>query len=92
MFFPTWLDMVLLLAAFLWTNYQQMTMLKSLSHSIVRVFSMVFYIAVMLAVVFYNRTDGRLSTVLFVLSVASIGLTIHLYRKVPPQLPEEPKF
>ena len=92
MFFPTWLEMVFLLVAFVWTTLQQLTMVNSGSHSIVRMLLLALYILIMLIVVLYNREDPRLSSALFLLSVAALGITIHLYRRMPARLPDEPKF
>jgi Na+/proline symporter len=91
MFFPTWLDMVLMLISFMWITLQQ-RFVQSESTSITRLVMAGCFIVFMLVVVLYNKGAPWLSTAFFVLSVVSLGLTFHMYRQMPSRLPEEPKF
>ena len=92
MFFPTWLDMILLLVSFVWLMLQQMQIQHTGPISMPRMAIQVTLVVVMALVVFYNGTDARLSTAFFVLSVAAVGGAYYYFRKVPPRLPTEPRF
>jgi hypothetical protein len=92
MLFPTWLDMILLLAAFIWNTWQQLEMVKHGSSSKIRLFADLFYIATMLVAVLYNKGNAEVSAGLFVVSLASLGFTYYLYRQTPPRLPKEPRL
>lgn len=91
MFFPTWLDMVLMLASFVWITLQQrFVQAESASHA--RLLIAAAFIVFMVILVFYNTGIAWLSTAFFLGSVASLALTYHMHRRMPARLPEEPRF
>jgi peptidoglycan/LPS O-acetylase OafA/YrhL len=91
MYFPTWIDMVLLLASFIWLNIQQLLVMqrKSSRGYLARLLAMTFYIGLMVVVVFYNRKDPWVSSGLFALSLLCCAVPFYLYRTMPPSIPRK---
>jgi phosphatidylglycerophosphate synthase len=92
MFFPTWLDMIILLVTFCWLTMQQMRMLGSGFRSVPRMAVQAVAIIVMFMVVIYNGKHPGLSSGLSVATLVMLGAAYYFQRKVPPRLPTEPKF
>ena len=92
MFFPTWLDMILMLISFMWITLQQ-RFVQSESPSNTRLIMAGCYIVFMFMVVLYNNGGAPwLSTIFFLGSVVAISITCYMYRRMPSRLPDEPKF
>jgi hypothetical protein len=91
MFFPTWLTMILMLTAFMWTiNQERMLSLESVSS--IRMVFLVIAIPVMFCIILYNTVNAWLSTAFFAIGVISVGIAYQFYRMMPSRLPEEPKL
>jgi len=89
MFFPTSLDMILLLVSFFWGTIQHSSIPPG-SSGIDRLVFLAACVVVMLIVVLYNNENRWLSSGLFLVSAACLGITWQLHRRLPSRLPDEP--
>ena len=89
MFFPTSLDMILLLVSFFWGTIQHRSIPPG-SSGIDRLVFLAACVVVMLIVVLYNDVDAWLSTGLFLISAAGLAMTWQFNRLLPSRLPDEP--
>jgi uncharacterized membrane protein len=92
MYFPTWIDMILLLAAFVWCILQQFSIQRAGIANRSRMLTLAGLIFIMLMVLFNNKANSPLSPAFFAISVVSLGVAYYHQRKVPPRLPKEPRF
>jgi hypothetical protein len=89
MFFPTWIDMILLLVSFVWSTIQHRSVPEG-SSGVLRLVFMAFCVVMMGVVVLYNDVDAWLSTGLFLISAAGLAMTWQFNRLLPSRLPDEP--
>ncbi len=85
MYFPTWLDNILLLVTFVMVTVQHRII--NPAHTIRNSrFGMMFVCVVMLLLTsFYNRKAGWLSVGLFVAVLACMGTVLYMFRTIPPK-------
>ena len=84
MYIPTWLDMLLLISAFVGIGLQYRLVDPKYGPVLnIRFLFLVLVLSAMLFTIFLNRQDGWLSLGLFVVALSCLAVSVQLFRMLP---------